>query len=57
MHAFFPLNTVNLNEGSEDIFPRYAQKRKETLKPRLVFPLNALSVTESFTTFNAIIVA
>lgn len=28
MYAFFLLNTVNLNEGSEDIFPHNAEKRK-----------------------------
>lgn len=57
MYAFFSLNTVNVNEGSEDSFPHNAKKRKETLKPKLIFLLDALSVTESFATFNAIRVA
>lgn len=57
MCAFFPLNTVNAEEGSKDIFPHNAKKRKETHKPRLIFPLNALSLTECVTTFNVIIVA
>lgn len=43
---------VDLNEGSGDILPHKAKKRKEALKPRLTFPLNALSVTKSF---NAVI--